>query len=121
VAEARAQVKNVASTPVYHRDALEACLGLRPASELDRIAQQDETATLAEPDPEPWYREGTIMAFCGKKEIALHLIKAAVEQNYCAYSALLADPLLEKLRSSAEFDKVLTAAHQCQQGVSNPQ
>ncbi|HXZ39110.1 MAG TPA: protein kinase [Terriglobales bacterium] len=120
VAEARVQVKKVASTPVYHRDMAEACLGLGSASELDRLAQQDETATLAEPDPEPWYREGAIMAFCGKKEIALHLIGAAVEQNYCAYSALLADPLLEKLRSSAEFDKVLTAAHQCQQGVSNP-
>jgi len=120
VAEARAQVKNVAATPVYHREVLEACLGLRPAPELDRLAPQDETATLAEPDPEPWYREGAIMAFCGKKEIALHMINAAVEQNYCAYSALLADPLLEKLRSSAEFDKVLTAAHQCQQGINNP-
>ena len=121
LSEARAQVKNVANSPIYHRDVLEACLGLRPAAELDRLAPPAETAVLAEPDPEPWYRLGAVMAYCGKKEIALHMINAAVEQNYCAYSALLADPLLEKLRSSAEFDKVLTAAHQCQQAVSSPQ
>ena len=48
------------------------------------------------------------------------MINAAVEQNYCAYSALLSDPLLKTLHSSAEFDKVLTAAHQCQQGVRSP-
>jgi DNA-binding SARP family transcriptional activator len=120
IAEAKAEVKNMSSTPVYHRDALEACLGVRPASELDHLAQQAETAVLAETDPEPWYREGAIMAFCGKKDIALRLINAAVEQNYCSYAALLADPLLEPLRSSAEFDKVLTAAHECQQAVSSP-
>jgi len=111
----------VASTPRYHRDLIESCLGTRPASELDRLAPQAETAVLAEADPEPWYYNGTLMAYCGKKEIALHMINAAVEQNYCSYAALLADPLLEKLRSSAEFDKVLTAAHECQQAVSSPQ
>jgi len=121
ISEARAQVKNVANSPIYHRDVLEACLGLRPAPDLDRLAGPAETAVLAEPDPEPWYRFGAVMAYCGKKEIALHMINAAVEQNYCSYAALLADPLLEKLRSSAEFDKVLTAAHECQQAVSNPQ
>jgi eukaryotic-like serine/threonine-protein kinase len=119
--EARTEVKTVATAPRYHRELLETCLGLRPASDLDRLAQQAETAVLAEPDPEPWYYWGTMMAFCGKKDLALHMINAAVEQNYCAYSALLADPLLEKLRSSAEFDKVLTSAHECQQAVSNPQ
>jgi hypothetical protein len=49
------------------------------------------------------------------------MIKAAVDQNYCSYSALLSDPLLAKLRSSKEFDAVLTAAHECQESVRNPQ
>jgi eukaryotic-like serine/threonine-protein kinase len=118
ITEAKAQLKNVSSGPRYHRELLESCLGARPASELDALAQQTETAVLAEADPEPWYYWGTAMAFCGKKELALHMINAAVEQNYCAYSALLADPLLQKLRSTAEFDKVLTAAHECQQAVN---
>ncbi len=120
LAPARENMRNVSSNPRYHRDLLETCLGMRSASDLDRLAQSTEAAVLAEPDPEPWYYTGTIMAFCGKKEIALHLINAAVEQNYCAYSALLADPLLKGLHSSADFDKVLTLAHQCQQAVRNP-
>src|SRR6202521_995461 len=121
LAEARESVKKVSAIAHYHRDLLEACLGMRPASELDRIATETENSVLAEPDPEPWYYEGTIMAFCGQPAIALHMIKAAVEQNYCSYSALLSDPLLAKTRSSKEFDAVLTAAHQCQESVRNPQ
>jgi eukaryotic-like serine/threonine-protein kinase len=119
--EAKASVKKISSNPRYHRDLLEACLGMRPASELDGIVAGAEASVLAEPDPEPWYYEGTIMAFCGKPDISLHMIKAAVEQNYCSYAALLSDPLLTKMRSSKEFDAVLTAAHQCQDSVSNPQ
>jgi len=121
LAEARESVKKISSNPRYHRDLLEACLGMRPASELDKITAEAETSVLAEPDPEPWYYEGTIMAFCGKPAIALHMLTAAVEQNYCSYSALLSDPLLAKMRSSKEFDAVLTAAHQCQESVRNPQ
>ncbi len=121
VAEARESVKKVSPSAHYHRDLLEVCLGMRPPSELDKITAEAEASVLAEPDPERWYYEGTIMAYCGKPEIALHMIKAAVEQNYCSYSALLSDPLLAKLRTSKEFDEVLTAAHQCQEAVSNPQ
>src|SRR5277367_5726151 len=43
VQEAREAVKRMPTAPRYHRDLLEACLGLRPASELDRIAHEDET------------------------------------------------------------------------------
>ena len=121
LAEARESVKKISNNPRYHRDLFEACLGMRPASELDNITTDTETSVLAEPDPEPWYYEGTIMAFCGKPAIALHMLTAAVEQNYCSYSALLSDPLLANMRSSKDFDAVLTAAHQCQQSVRNPQ
>jgi len=121
LAEARESVKKVSPAAHYHRDLLEACLGMRPPSELDRVTAFVEASVLSEPDPERWYYEGTIMAFCGKPDIALHMIKAAVDQNYCSYSALLSDPLLAQLRSSKEFDAVLTAAHQCQESVRNPQ
>jgi tetratricopeptide (TPR) repeat protein len=121
LAEAREAVKKVSNNPRYHRDLLEACLGMRPASELDKITTDTETSVLAEPDPEPWYYEGTIMAFCGKPAIALHMLTAAVEQNYCSYSALLSDPLLANMRSNKDFDAVLTAAHECQESVRNPQ
>jgi len=119
VAEARESARKIPNIVAYHRDFLEACLGQRP--DLDKIAAATETGVLTEPDPEQWYLEGSLMAYCGKKDMALHLINAAVQQNYCAYEALLEDPLLNNLRSSAAFDKILTAAHECQQSVRGSQ
>ena len=117
VQEAREAVKRMPIAPRYHRDLLEACLGLRPASELDRIAHEDETNLPTDADPETWYYQGAILAYCGKKDAALHMLESAVQQNYCAYSNLLSDPLLAKLRTDTAFDKVLTQAGQCQEAV----
>jgi eukaryotic-like serine/threonine-protein kinase len=117
VQEAREAVKLMPTTPRYHRDLLEACLQLRPASDLDRIAHDAETGLPTDPDPETWYYEGAILAFCGKKQAALHMLQSAVEQNYCSYSNLISDPLLSKLRTDTAFDKVLTAAGSCQEAV----
>src|ERR1700685_810190 len=105
------------TTPRYHRDLLEACLQLRPASDLDRMEQEAETTLPTEADPEPWYYQGALFAYCGKKPAALHLLQSAVGQNYCAHENLLNDPLLAKLRSDPEFDKVLTAAGTGQEAV----
>ncbi len=110
-------VKRMASTPHYHRDLMEACVGLRPPSELDRMAHEAETSGPSDPDPELSYLQGSIFAYCGKKDAALHMLKTAIEQNYCAYSNLLSDPLLRGLHSDRQFDELLTAAHNCQQAV----
>jgi eukaryotic-like serine/threonine-protein kinase len=120
VAEAKEAVKRMSSAPHYHKDLLQACL-FGPPSELDKIAHDDETGQPTDPDPELSYYQGSILAYCGKKEAALHMLQTAVESNYCAYSNLLEDPLLVKLRSDPKFDEVLTAAHQCQQAVKGMQ
>jgi eukaryotic-like serine/threonine-protein kinase len=120
VAEAKEAVKRMPSAPHYHKDLMQACL-LGPEAELDKIAHEDEAGQPADPDPELLYYQGSILAYCGKKEAALHMLLTAVESNYCAYSNLLDDPLLAKLRSEPKFDEVLTAAHQCQQAVRNTQ
>jgi hypothetical protein len=117
VEEARQAVKRMSDNPAYHRDLLEACLQTRPGTDLDNVAEHTEQTVIAEPDPEPWYTQGAILAYCGKKESALRLLKRAVEQNYCAYSAMLSDPLLAKLKSAPGFDAVLTAADDCQQAL----
>ena len=117
ISEAREAVKHMPTTPLYHRDLLEACLQLRPAADLDRMAQEAETSLPTEPDAETWYYQGALFAYCGKKQAALHLLQSAVEQNYCAHENLLSDPLLAKLRTDAAFDKVLTAAGLCQEAV----
>ncbi len=46
--------------------------------------------------------------------MAVRFLRRAVEQNYCAYSALQTDPLLANLRASPEFKPLLLAASDCQ-------
>jgi serine/threonine protein kinase/tetratricopeptide (TPR) repeat protein len=120
VAEAKEAVKRMSPAPHYHRDLVQACL-LGPASELDKIAHEDEVGQPSDPDPELLYYQASILAYCGKNQAALHMLQTAVESNYCAYSNLLDDPLMAKLRNDPKFDEVLTAAHQCQQAVRSSQ
>ncbi len=114
VAEAREAVKHMPTAPRYHRDLLEACLGLRPPGDADRIAHDLETTKANELDPELLYYQGAWLGYCGKNQVALQLLQSAVERSYCAYSNLLNDPMLSKLRADQAFNKVLTAAGQCQ-------
>ncbi len=120
IAEAREAVKRMSNAPHYHRDLMEASVGLRPASELDRMAHDAETSQPSDPDPELSYYQGALFAYNGKKEAAFHMLKTAIELNYCAYSNLLSDPLLRGLHSDRRFDELLTAAHACQQAVQTP-
>jgi TolB-like protein len=115
VAQARESVKNVAKGPFYHRELLVACTQAQRPPDLDRIVREAEASTMTVPDPEQWYHTGTVMAYCGQKDAALRLLKAAVQQNYCAYSALLEDPLLKDLRKETAFNEVLTAGSKCQE------
>lgn len=112
IEETRAALKKVSTNPFDHRDFLEECLNLPTIS--DGLAQKMETEVLAEPDPETRYYQGAVLAFCGKSEAAAQLIKSAVAKNYCAVSALQADPLLAKLRTNPEFVELQAAAKECQ-------
>jgi serine/threonine protein kinase len=117
VAQARDASRRVGKSPSYHRDLLVACTQAQRPPDMDRIAQEAEGSVMMEPDPEAWYHVGALMAYCGQNEHALHLLKAAVQQNYCAYSALLEDPLLKNLRKETAFNEVLTAGSQCQEAL----
>ena len=114
VAEAHQSAKNMAKTSTYHRDLMEACTAAQRPADLARIVRENESSVMMELDPEAWYHTGALMAACGQTEPALRLLKAAVQQNYCAYSALLDDPLLKDLRKETAFNEVLTAAANCQ-------
>jgi tetratricopeptide (TPR) repeat protein len=115
VAEARSSAKNMAKASSYHRELMAACVAPQRPADFDKIVRDTESSVMTEPDPEAWYHIGALMAYCGQKEPALHLFKAAVQQNYCAYTALLDDPLLKGLRKETAFNEVLTAASSCQQ------
>jgi len=114
LARAQTSVKNMANANTYHRELMAACTqGQRPA-DMGRIVKDAESSVLLEPDPELWYHVGALTAYCGQKDAAFRLLKAGVQQNYCAYSALLEDPLLKNLRKETAFDELLTAANACQ-------
>ncbi len=114
VAEAREAAKNIGKASSYHRELMEACTAAQKPADLAKIVRETESSVMIEPDAEAWYHVGALMATCGQNEVALRLLKAAVQQNYCGYSALLDDPLLKDLRKDTAFNEVLTAASNCQ-------
>lgn len=112
--EAHTAAKNMGKAPTYHRDLMEACTANPRPPDLARVVRENESSVMTEPDAELWYHVGALMAACGQNDAALRVLKAAVQQNYCAYSALLDDPLLKNLRKETSFNEVLTAAGNCQ-------
>ena len=114
--EARDAVKKMSTAREYSRDILEAVVGLRPRSELDRTSQEAiKLWTEQIDDPETLYQKAAVLAFADKQEAAAYVIRKAIEQNYCAYSALQHDPLLDRLRAKPQFAELLKAARQCQE------
>jgi serine/threonine protein kinase/Tfp pilus assembly protein PilF len=117
IEKARDAVTKMPTAPRYHRDLLEACLGLRTPDVADQLAHEAETTPPAAPDAELLYYQGALFADCGKRVAALHLLQGAIEQNYCAYSNLQLDPMLDKVRRTPGFDKLVAAARVCQDNV----
>ena len=115
LAQAREAAKNMPKAQFYHKELMLACTQAQRPADMERIVRENESSVMIEPDPEAWYRVGSLMAYCGQKDAALRLLKAAVQQNYCAYSALLGDPTLKELRKDPAFNQVLTAASTCQE------
>jgi TolB-like protein len=114
VNEARQTIQRASDTPQMGRDLLQVCLDPKQGSQLDRTARRTEAASVAEGDVEGWYIAGTMLSYCGQKDAALRLLRRAIGQNYCAYTALQADPLLVKFRGTPEFSGLLSAAKECQ-------
>jgi len=114
VVEARKAANNMGKASTYHRELMQACTAAQRPADLARIVRVTEASVMLELNPDAWYRVGALMAACGQNEPALRLLKAAVLQNYCAYTALLDDPLLKGLRKETAFNEVLTASSNCQ-------
>jgi hypothetical protein len=83
------------------------------------MAQEAETNAPAAPDAELLYYQGAIFADCGKRQAALRLLQAAIDQNYCAYSNLLLDPMLRKVRGAPGFNRLVTSAKECRDAVQS--
>jgi TolB-like protein len=114
MAEAHGTSRNMGAASSYHRPLMEACTAAQRPADLAKIVREAESSVMVEPDAEAWYHVGALMAACGQNEPALRLLKAAVQQNYCAHSALLDDPLLKDLRKDTAFNEVLTSSSNCE-------
>jgi eukaryotic-like serine/threonine-protein kinase len=114
LAEARQSIQRTSGGPLMARDVVQTCLDPQQTSQFDRAAHKIETAVLAGVDAEPRYWVGAALSYCGRNDAALRLLRSAIAQNYCAYTALQSDPLLVKLRRTPEFSGLLSAAKECQ-------
>jgi eukaryotic-like serine/threonine-protein kinase len=113
VMEAKQAIEQMTDNPMWMKPFLKACLERQSQAESEVLTRGIETTLLPERDPELKYLQGALFAYCGQKRVALRFLRRAVEQNYCAYSALQADPLLANLRSSPEFKQLLLSASDC--------
>lgn len=114
LAEAHRAAKNIGKAATYRRDLLAACTANPHPADLAKTVRENQNSVMTEPDAQLWYHMGALLAACGQNEASLQLLTAAVQQNYCAYLALLDNPLLKDLRKETMFNQVLTAANNCQ-------
>jgi eukaryotic-like serine/threonine-protein kinase len=86
----------------------------RRGPELEAAARQDEAQLKMVRDPEPKYWAAGEMAYVGQKDVALRLLRSAVQENYCQVYGLDHDPLFANLRGDPEFASIRAAAEECQ-------
>jgi serine/threonine protein kinase len=114
VVEARQAATNMGKASTYHRDLMVACTQAQKPADMDKITREAELSVMRESDPEGWFHLGELMGYCGQQDVAIRLLKAAIQQNYCAYEALQTDPLLAKLRGTSEFSQLQSVVKKCQ-------
>ncbi|MGH9508947.1 MAG: protein kinase domain-containing protein [Terriglobales bacterium] len=113
--EALKAARLMPKVPAWFPHVLQACLSARSEAELVPVLSRAEPDLLALRDGELKYYQAAILAHCGRSEIALQLLRSAIDQNYCAREALESDPLLARLRQSPQFNELRNAAKTCQE------
>ncbi len=119
--EARKAAQMMSASAVWYPSILQSCLEPEYKPLVGSVVQQSQPSLLAERDPEIRYYQAAILAQCGNTQLAVSLIKSAIDQNYCATSALESDPLLEKLRRSPQVAALRHASRQCQERFQKAQ
>ncbi len=112
--EAREATEKMTTNPTWMREFLLGCLNKAPTEAIHSLAERAQDDLLWEQDSELKYYQGAVLAQCGEKKIAYAFLRKAVEQKYCAYQALQADPLLAAVQGDADFREIVAAAQECQ-------
>jgi tetratricopeptide (TPR) repeat protein len=113
-----AQAKEIAEKFKDSRDfsfrMMAACLENPSSAAAAALIRENVAAQLASPDPEPRYIFAANVLFCGQRDLAVQLLKSSIAGHYCAYTGLQNDSEWTKLRGTAEFAELLSAAKKCQ-------
>jgi Tfp pilus assembly protein PilF len=112
VAEARQAAEQMSKDAPWYGSLLQTCLE-HPAA-MAQATRETEAALMLVRDPEMKYLHASLLAYCGQDRAALDLLRSAIEQNYCASSALQVDPMWAKLRENPEFSEIQGLANECQ-------
>jgi len=110
----RAEAAAIARTVPDYPRSTQACLNGRPPQEVESLAREEAAAMLNVRDSEPKYYAASEFAYCGQREVALRLLRKAVEENYCSYPAMDKDPLFASIRGRPEFAAIRQAGIECQ-------
>jgi serine/threonine protein kinase len=112
IADAKLASQRMSKNPAWYGSLLQACL---ERSDIAAARRANQAALMAERDPEMKYYQASLLAFCGQGTMAMRLLRSAIEQNYCASSALQADPLWARVRDNPEFAELQSLATRCQE------
>jgi len=110
----RAEAAAIARTIPGYPKSTQACLAGWPPVEVGALAREEAAAIGEVRDSEPKYYAASEFAYCGQREVALRLLKKAVEQNYCGWPAMDKDPLFASIRGTPEFAAIRQAGIDCQ-------
>ncbi|HEX7251830.1 MAG TPA: protein kinase [Thermoanaerobaculia bacterium] len=103
----------------WHRQLEEPCLSGDVSSAAARW-KAAAPALLASRDAEPKYFNAASAAFCGQDDIALQLLRAAVEGNFLCYPAMDRDPMLHRIQNRPEFAEIRKLAIERQKEIVEP-
>ncbi len=90
-----------------------------PEPEIEAAALRQEASVARLRDGEPHYWIGSVLSYCGRREIALRQLRQAVESGWACVEALDRDPLLVNVRSDPRFAAIRAAAAQRQSRFLN--
>ncbi|HEY8847784.1 MAG TPA: protein kinase [Thermoanaerobaculia bacterium] len=89
---------------------LRAALTGQPRPQVHQLAVAATDAILRLHDSEPIYTTSEMVAYVGEPELALRLLRRAVEMNLCPYPAIDMDPAFAGLRDTPEFRQIRQTA-----------
>ena len=90
-----------------------ACIENPSSADAASLARENVASLLADSDPEPRYVVGGDLLFCGKKDLAVQMLRSSIAAHFCAYAGLQNESVWAKLRGTPEFAELLSAAKQC--------